>query len=277
MEISLVAAFIGGTLALLSPCSALLLPAFFASSVGSNLRLLTHGSVFYLGLALTLVPFGLGIGALGSLFIEQRGPIIAVTSLVLLGLGVLQVLGLGFDPAAAVPGADRVRAGAAATSGYVRTFLLGAVGGVAGFCAGPILGAVLTLALAQGSSFTAGVMLAVYGAGMVVPMILIAALWGRLGERGRQILRGRSFTVFGQELHTTSVVTGLLIIAVGMLFWFTNGLIGLPSLIPMDVQMWVQGQGAVLSSPVYDILAVVLLAIIALVVWFRRSVRTQRA
>ena len=50
MDIGVLGAFLGGALALLSPCGALLLPAFFASTVGSGPRLALHGAVFYLGL-----------------------------------------------------------------------------------------------------------------------------------------------------------------------------------------------------------------------------------
>lgn len=275
MDISFVTALLGGMLALLSPCSALLLPAFFASTVGSNLKLLAHGSVFYLGLVVTLVPFGLGVGALGSLFMEQRGLVIGLTALLIIALGIMQVVGVGFDMSRSLPGVDAVRSKAAVNSGYLRTFLLGAVGGVAGFCAGPILGAVLTLAMVQGNSWTAGAMLAVYGAGMVVPLICIAALWEKIGSRGQKALRGKSFTVLGRELHTTSVITGFLIIGVGLLFWFTNGLVGVPSLVPVDFQVWAQSQGALFSSPVYDVIAVLFLAIAAIVVWFSHKSRTS--
>lgn len=267
MQIGFITAFIGGVLALLSPCSALLLPAFFASTVGARLRLLVHGSVFYLGLIVTLVPFGLGLGAFGSLFMEQRGLVIAVTSVILVLLGIMQALGFGFDISRLLPGAPKLQQSAAARKGFIRTFLLGAVGGVAGFCAGPILGAVLTLAMGRGSTLTAGALLAVYGAGMVVPLIVIAALWEKLGTRGQRVLRGRAVTVFGRQLHTTSLITGLLIVAVGLLFWFTNGLLSMPSLVPTAVQAWAQEQGAVFSSPVFDVVAIVLVVSIALVVW----------
>lgn len=277
MEIGFVTAFIGGILALLSPCSALLLPAFFASSVGTKMKLLVHGSVFYLGLVVTLVPFGLGLGALGSLFLDQRGLVIAITSIVLVALGVLQVLGLGFDFSRILPGAAKLHQKASARKGLIRTFLLGAVSGVAGFCAGPILGAVLTLAMGQGSTLTAGVLLAIYGAGMVVPLIVIAALWQKLGTRGQRFLRGRTITVFGRQLHTTSLITGLLITGVGLLFWFTNGLVSMPSLVPTDVQAWAQTQGAVLSNPLFDVIAIVALAGIALGTWVmaRRKTATK--
>ncbi|KIP51753.1 cytochrome c biogenesis CcdA family protein [Leucobacter komagatae] len=275
MNIGFVTAFLGGVLALLSPCSALLLPAFFASTVGAKLKLLVHGAVFYLGLVVTLVPFGLGVGALGSLFIEQRGLIIALTSVLLVVLGTLQALGFGFDLSRVLPGATAVQRRASGRKGLVRTFLLGAVGGVAGFCAGPILGAVLTLALGQGSSLMAGALLAVYGAGMVVPLVVIAALWERIGQRGQRLLRGRAITVFGRQLHTTSLATGLLIIGVGLLFWFTNGLVSLPSLVPTSVLAWAQEQGAVFASPVFDVLGI--LGVTAAALWVWVAARRKRA
>lgn len=267
MEVSLITAFLGGALALLSPCSALLLPAFFASTVGARLGLLAHGAVFYLGLIITLVPFGLGIGALGTLIMTERGLVIALTSLLLVGFGIAQMLGLGFDLSRILPGAAGLQSKASAGTGFVRTLLLGAAGGIAGFCAGPILGAILTLALAQGNPWSAGGLLAVYGAGMVVPLMIIAALWQRLGTRGRGILRGRAFTVFGRQLHATSVITGLMITAVGVLFWTTNGLVSLPSLVPTDVLMRFQERSALLVNPVFDLVVILVLLVAALAAW----------
>ena len=69
MDIGLLSAFLGGGLALLSPCGALLLPAFFASTVGSGPRLWLHGAVFFVGLLTVLVPLGVGAGAIGSVFL----------------------------------------------------------------------------------------------------------------------------------------------------------------------------------------------------------------
>nr|WP_306238707.1 cytochrome c biogenesis CcdA family protein [Ornithinimicrobium sp. HY1745] len=270
----MLSAFIGGALALLSPCAALLLPAFFASTVGSGPRLLLHGAVFYVGLVLVLVPLGVGAGALGSLFVTHRQAIVAVSSVLLVVLGIVQVLGFGFDTARLLPGGGHLQSRAASATGLVKTLLLGAAGGVAGFCAGPILGAVLTLAATRGDAFSAGGLLALYGAGMVVPLLLIAALWQRLGPQGRTALRGRTFTVLGRELHTTSVVTGLLIIAVGVLFWTTNGLVGAPELLPYEAQSWLQELAGTLANPVLDIVALVIIAAVVLLLWARSQRRT---
>lgn len=277
MDIGLIAAFIGGILALLSPCGALLLPAFFASSVGGGLRLAAHGLVFFAGLLVVLVPLGLGAGAVGTLFVSYRGLIVLIAAILLIGLGTLQLFGLGFDPARLLPGGQQLHRRAAAKVGIVKTFLLGAASGIAGFCAGPILGAVLTLAAAQGDLLLAGVLLACYGAGMVVPLMLLAWAWNRMSARTRRALRGRSFTLLGRRWHTTSVVTGLLLIGVGVLFWATNGLVTMPQLVPVSVQDWLQQRGSLLSGPVVDIVTIVALALIVLALWLSRRRRSIRA
>lgn len=270
MDVGLLAAFAGGALALLSPCAALLLPAFFASTIGAGPRLLVHGGVFYVGLLLVLVPVGIGAGALGALFVTHREAIVLIASLVLVVLGAAETLGLGFDPSRLLPAGADLHARAASRTGLVKTLLLGAASGVAGFCAGPILGAVLTLAAARGDTLAAGVLLAVYGAGMVLPLLVIAALWQRLGTRGRRLLRGRAVTVLGRELHTTTVTTGLLITGVGVLFWTTNGLVGAPELVPLDAQSRLQENSQILANPILDVLAVVLIAAIVLLLRARR-------
>lgn len=275
MEVGLLAAFLGGALALLSPCGALLLPGFFASTVTTRAALLPHAAVFYLGLLLTLVPLGVGVGALGSLVAGHRGLLIGGTSLVLVVLGALHALGIGLDPARFLPGAERLRQRSAQGSGYPRSLLLGAVGGIAGFCAGPILGAVLTLALGQGGALRAGFLLAVYGAGMVAPMMLLAALWHRLGGRGRSLLRGRGFTVLGRRLHTTTVLTGVLIIALGILFWRTNGLVTLPSLVPTSALARWQESSAVLNDPVVQVAVILALGLGGIALWWWRGTRSR--
>lgn len=274
MDIGLISAFLGGVLALLSPCAALLLPAFFASTIGSGPRLLLHGSVFYIGMLVLLLPLGVAAGAVGSLFLQYRQAIVVIAALVLIVLGIAQIFGLGFDMSRALPGVSGLQSRATSASGLIKTFLLGIASGVAGFCAGPILGAVLTLAASRGNAIEAGGLLAVYGAGMVAPLLVIAALWRTLGDRGRRVLRGRTFTLWGRDFHTTSVITGLLVIGVGILFWTTNGLVGAPELVPADTQAWLTQQAARATGPVVEITVIVLVAVVLLVVWGLRRRRT---
>lgn len=275
MEISLLTAFLGGVLAILSPCGALLLPAFFASVIGRRMRLLVHGAVFYLGLVITLVPLGLGLGAVGNLLTTYRDALIIGTAVILVVLGLAQAAGFGFDMAKAIPGAEGLHQHAHSRTGVLRTLLLGAASGVAGFCAGPILGAILTLAVAQGDSLGAGLMLAVYGLGMVAPLIILAAVWDKLGSRALTMLRGRGFRFLGRDLHTTSLITGLLIAGVGVLFWTTNGLVSAPSLVPADIQRGLQSYGGMLANPLVDAILLGAIVLISITVWAVRRSRAQ--
>ncbi len=88
-----------GLLALVSPCSALLLPAFFAYSTDGAARLVARTGVLYAGLATT--PGAAGRGGLPG---GPLRPTATATLLVTAGgwliiaLGAAQVLGLGFAP-----------------------------------------------------------------------------------------------------------------------------------------------------------------------------------
>lgn len=267
MDVGLVAAFVGGMLALLSPCGALLLPAFFASNVGATPRLLVHGAAFYLGLLVTLVPLGLGLGALGELTMTHRDLVIRSVAVLLIVLGVMQSLGMGFDLTRLVPGANRPTS----RTGITRTVLLGATGGVAGFCTGPILGAVLALAMTRQGMLSAGMLLTVYGAGMVVPLIVLAAGWDRISLRTRRALRGRGFTVLGRELHTTTLLSGLLMIVLGIVFEVTNGLVDAPEILSAATQTRLQAEIGRFSGPIFDVVAILAVASLVMLVWWRRQ------
>ena len=274
MEIGLITAFLGGTLALLSPCGALLLPAFFASTLGTTSRLVGHAAIFYFGLVVALAPLGLAAGTIGSLLAAHRGTVVTVTAVLLIGLGVLQALGRGFDVAALLPAAQRLPEHAATRRGVVRTFALGAASGLVGVCTGPILGAVLTLAAAQGDAIGAVVLLSVYGAGMVVPLVALAAFWERIGPRGHRRLRGRSVRFGRRAWHTTSLAAGVLLITVGAVFWATDGLVGVPELVPVDVQLRLQELAGAAGTSL-DVIAIVLVGIAVLTVWALRRRRRQ--
>src|SRR5215211_4054969 len=92
VEVSFLASFLGGLLSLLSPCSALLLPAFFAYAFQSRGELVGRTAVFYLGLCATLVPLGMGISAVSSLVYGHRSTLITISGLVIIAFGVLQLL-----------------------------------------------------------------------------------------------------------------------------------------------------------------------------------------
>ncbi|HEX9549745.1 MAG TPA: cytochrome c biogenesis protein CcdA [Candidatus Limnocylindrales bacterium] len=206
-------AFAGGLLALLSPCSALLLPAFFAYAFGSTGRLIARTAVFYLGLVAVLVPVGLGLGALGALVLERRTELALVAGVLLIAIGSYQLVAGGFQ----IPGSAGLMARVGGESAAA-TFALGAVYGIAGFCAGPILGGVLTLAGTSGGPVAGGALLAVYAAGIAAPLFLLALLWDRVGTGGRSRLRGREIRLGPWARHSSIVASSLVFIGLGIAF-----------------------------------------------------------
>src|SRR5690625_3555470 len=258
MTISVLAAFLGGALALLSPCSALLLPAFFASSAGVGARLAAHISVFFAGLLVVLVPLGLGASAIGAFFTSNRSILIWLAGMVIVAFGVMQIFGWGFDLQRFLP---KSAANAAASRvGFTRAFLLGISSGVAGFCAGPILGAVLTLAAASGSMATGAALMTLYAAGLVAPLLGLVILWHHTTIRSKA--RGRAITIAGRSFRASSLLTGLLLIAVGVVFIATNGLINAPDLVNLQTQSALQA-GAQHLGVAGQIAAIIALAAVA--------------
>jgi cytochrome c biogenesis protein CcdA len=217
VEVGFLASFMGGLLSLLSPCSALLLPAFFAYAFQSRFELAWRTAVFYAGLAVTLVPLGMGLAVVSRLVYGYRGTLILVSGLIIIGLGILQISGRGFTLVSA-------RFGGAGGDSLVSTFVLGAVYGFAGFCSGPILGAVLTVAASSGSAAYGAGLLATYAAGMALPLFAMALLWDRLDLGHRRWLRGREITLpGGVPVHSTNLISGVMFILLGTAFIVFQG------------------------------------------------------
>ncbi len=274
IDVGYLTAFLGGVLALLSPCSALLLPAFFAYAFQQPAQLFARTGLFYLGLAAVLVPLGAASTAVSSLFYGHRQTLIQVAGWAIIVLGVAQMAGRGFafGPAQRAMGRLDGRSGRSVLG-------LGAVYGLAGFCSGPILGSVLTVAAVSGQPLRGGALLAVYAFGMAAPLFVLALLWDRFSLGRRGVLRGRRVRWGRLELHTTSLISGALFVGIGVLFLRYDGTAGLTDALGLGnvdteftLQQWASEVGRVV--PDWALLAVVG----ALAVWWlTRRVRAARA
>ncbi len=266
VEVSLLASFLGGLLSLLSPCSALLLPAFFAYAFQSRFELVWRTAVFFLGLVATLVPLGMGLAAVSRLVYGHRGTLILVSGLVVIALGILQVAGRGFT---FVPS----RFGGARGDSVISTFALGTVYGFAGFCSGPILGAVLTVAASSGSPLYGAGLLATYAAGMAAPLFGLALLWERFDLGRRRWLRGREIPLpGGVSVHSTNLVSGAMFILLGTIFIVFQGTSALEGLyaangatdLAFATERWVNGLAESVPLELMLALAALLLAAVVL-------------
>lgn len=245
ISIGLLGAFLAGILSLISPCSALLLPAFFAYAFSSTRQLLFRTLVFFLGLCVTLVPVGMGVAALA---LHYRDTVIVLAGWVLIALGIYAFCGGGFS----IPGLNRLSARVGRGHGIPAVFALGAVYGFAGFCAGPLLGAVLTTAAAAGSGLYGALIMVAYAVGMAAPLFLLAATWDHCDIGGRSWLRGRAVSLGPLRTNTLSMLSGLLLAAVGLVFLTSHGTATLPALFSTDaqyrIQLWAQNFSTTVSD-----------------------------
>ncbi|OBG83454.1 thiol-disulfide oxidoreductase [Mycobacterium sp. E802] len=273
--IGLLGAFLGGLASLLSPCSALLLPSFFAYAFDRVQLLIVRTVAFWVGLCLVLVPLGAGVGAVGTVVTRYRSEVTVIGGLVLIGFGLMTLVGKGFR----IPAVQRITA-RINISGTVSVLALGAVYGLAGFCAGPLLGAVLTMSAMGADPIYGAMLMAVYALGMAAPLFVLAWLWERFDLSRRSWLRGRPIRLGPLQTHTTSLLTGTVFIVLGAVFLLTDGTASLGGVLTVDEQYDVQVWLSTLSAHVSDV-AVVLGLVLALIGWrlvrMRRRADTPRA
>ncbi len=274
IDIGLVGAFLGGVLSLLSPCSVMLLPAFFAYAFTSPAKLLSRTGIFILGLLTTLVPLGVFSGIFGSLLGENRSLLITVVAGLIIVIGLIQLLGIS------LPGLSMREAAGTDRTSVVSVFLLGAVYAVAGVCTGPILGAVLMMASLGGSAGYGALLLAVYALGMVFPLLVLTLVWQRWGAGATRWMRPRLIRIGPWENSLVAVVTGLLSIGLGTLLLVTDGTANLGGLVSISTQFRLESAVANLGAAVPNwAFALGAALILTLVIWLvrRRNRRLQPA
>ena len=262
MELGLLGAFLGGVLTLLSPCSVMLLPAFFSYAFTSPGAMLARTGVFYLGLITTLVPLGVLAGTLGAFVNANRGEFVLVASIAIVVLGAMLLLGIP------LPFMRRREGGGGTTA--LSVYALGTVYGLAGVCAGPLLGAVLTMAAVSGNALLGGTTLLVFAAGMALPLFVLSLLWTRL-PFVRRIVRPREVRIGPWRNTWTSIVGGALTIGVGIFMLITRGTTSLGGVLGASDQMRLEGWVLERSRSVPDLVVVgVVLAIAVIVLWWSR-------
>lgn len=272
LEASFIAAFAGGVLSLLAPCSALLLPAVFAYAFTSRTELIGRTLFFLAGLCTVFVPLGLGASLVAALLLDYRDMTIVAAGLMLILFGLLEITGTGFT---FIPQrlAGRVQTGRSVASVY----FTGLVYGVSGFCAGPLLGAVLTIAGSTANPISGAALLFTYSLGTAAPLFFVAWLWDRFQLGRRAWLRGRTVHLGPLQTHTTSLLAGTLFVLLGASFIFFQGASVLSNVYAdigledhgFRAQSWIAERGSELAPVAWA--AVALIA--AGAAWFRLGYR----
>ena len=144
---SIIAAFLAGMVALFAPCCiTVLLPAYIASAFREKKNILKMTFVFFAGIAVILVPIGLGAAGLAQLFNNFHKEMYVFGGVFMIILAALAISGKSLPfirmPQQAMPSID--------ASSVKSVFLLGIFSGAATSCCAPVLAGAVTLAVISG-------------------------------------------------------------------------------------------------------------------------------
>jgi cytochrome c-type biogenesis protein len=215
-NVTVVLAFSAGVLTFLSPCVLPLVPVYLSYLTGSTIggeevpkriTVFLHALAFGLGFSLVFVfLFGLSVGYLGRFLARFTPILVKVGGLLLIVFG-LHTTGLIQIPFLMVE--RRMEVNLSSSPTYLRSVLIGMIF-AAGWtpCVGPLLGAILTLALDTQSVWQAVFFLSVYSLGLGIPFLVVALLLTTATGWLRQLNR---------HLNIVSVVSGVFLIIVGLL------------------------------------------------------------
>ncbi len=211
-------ALLAGLASFLSPCVFSLVPAYVgylggiaAGRMGADekpSRWLTfsHGLAFVLGFSAVFVLLGVAASFAGGLLYDLRFWLSKIGGIVVIVFG-LHMIGVFHIPFLAYD--TRVQKAPDPKLGYLSSAMMG-IFFSAGWspCVGPVLGAILTLALNGGSISQGATLLSFYSAGLAIPFLLAALGIGWVTT----ILRK-----YAKTMRYVEVTMGVVLIIVGVL------------------------------------------------------------
>jgi len=215
-SLTLPLAFLAGFLSFISPCVLPLVPVYLGYLTGSVVTgessaprgvTVSHALLFVLGFTLIFVlAFGAPVGLLGRAM-TQLTPLLAKGGGALLIIFGVHTSGLVHIPFLGLETHLQWRPGT--NPSYLRSLLVGMTF-AAGWtpCVGPLLGAILTLALDAQSLGRALILLLAYSTGLGLPFLAAALLLTTAVERLRS---------WNRYLNAVSVVSGVFLMVVGLL------------------------------------------------------------
>jgi cytochrome c-type biogenesis protein len=217
-QVTIGLAFLAGLASFLSPCVFSLIPAYIGYLGGramggeaterNRFITFTHGLAFVLGFSAVFITLGVASSAFGRLLFDLRFILAKVGGIVVIifGLhmiGVFRIPFLEYD--------TRVQTMPNPRWGYLSSALMG-VFFSAGWapCVGPVLGAILTLALNGGSISTGVSLLSAYSAGLAIPFLLAALGVGWVSLTLRK---------YGKAMHYIEIGMGVVLVILGLLLF----------------------------------------------------------
>ena len=217
-EVTIGLAFLAGLASFLSPCVFSLVPAYVGYLGGraaggevtesNRLVTFTHGLAFVLGFSIVFITLGVATSAFGRLLFDLRFILSKVGGIVVIIFG-LHMIGVFRIPLLEYD--TRVQKMPDRKWGYLSSALMG-VFFSAGWapCVGPVLGAILTLAMNGGSISTGISLLSAYSAGLAIPFLLAALGLGWVSITLRK---------YGKIMHYVEIVMGVVLVIIGVMLF----------------------------------------------------------
>jgi len=224
-DISALTALGAGFVSFLSPCVLPLVPIYLAGLAGPEIlevktdkrstHLFRHTLIFVAGFAVVFIVLGAGAGLAGFAISANMHIIRRVASILLIVFGSLLLL------SQKIPGLNLIKHVSPSQSkatGYLRSFATGAVFTmVLTPCVGPILGGILTLAVASETASRGAALLGIYSLGLGIPFLIIGAAFDAVLPFLRRLQR------YSRVIYIVSgvvlLVMGILSLT-GILSWF---------------------------------------------------------
>lgn len=199
-QISLIAAFVAGIVALFAPCCiSFLLPAYLGSVFKEKEKVLFMTLIFGLGIFTVMMPAVLGVAFLSKALFVYHDGIYYLGGFVMLLSAAITFLGIKL-PMPHFSAQEK----ATGRTDIMSIFTLGIFSGITSACCAPVLIGILTLTFLSPNFLGALTIGATYVLGMVLPLLVIAVfLSGRISKF--VILRKRitSFNFLRQERVVT--------------------------------------------------------------------------
>ncbi|MDP2721018.1 MAG: cytochrome c biogenesis protein CcdA, partial [bacterium] len=204
-------------------------PSYFAYAFKSKVDILKVTTIFAAGVAVVIVPIGIGIAALASFFSLYHEWVFFAGGSFLVFLGALSLLGKTFELPFAKTSVKWN------PQDKLSVFILGVFSGAASSCCAPVLAGVLTLTAISATLIQAGILALVYVFGMVFPLFVMAYFWDSYQWSKSPLVRGKilHFKLFGKDyqVHTTNLIAGVMFLFFGI-FVIYLGITGTESAAP---------------------------------------------
>lgn len=228
-QVSIIAAFIAGIVALFAPCCvSYLLPAYFGNVFKEKKQVLFMTFIYSLGIFVVMLPIVLGAKAIASFFYGLHDQVYYIGGGFMLIVALMALIGIKM-PQPKLPFQPKQK------SDIWSTFTLGIFSGITSSCCAPVLVGVITLSsLSPGIIESLGVGFA-YVLGMVTPLYLASLFIDKRNILETPILRKQvgKLSIFGKDypLIMSNIIASVIFALAGgvMLILNSAGMLGMPT------------------------------------------------